>query len=80
LLSVPASAGVILGGPETLSATPFTFGPSQENQFCPSYPVSGFFTDTFVSTTGKAEVSSFGESLSNSIEPSTFFTAHARQL
>ena len=55
LLSAPASAAVVLGGPETLSATPFTFGPSAENQFSLSYPVSGFFNDTFVSTTGTAE-------------------------
>jgi hypothetical protein len=43
LLSAPASAAVILGGPETLSATPFTFGPSAANQFSLSYPSSGFF-------------------------------------
>src|ERR1700722_5814463 len=58
LLSAPASASVVLGGPETLSATPFTFGPSAENQFSLSYPVSGFFNDTFASTTGTAAVSS----------------------
>jgi hypothetical protein len=58
LLSAPASAALILGGPETLSATPFTFGPSPANQFSLSYPTSGFFADTFVSTTGTAEVSS----------------------
>jgi hypothetical protein len=57
LLSDPTSAAVILGGPETLSATPFTFGPPAANQFSLSYPVSGFFNDTFVSTTGTAEVS-----------------------
>jgi hypothetical protein len=33
LLSAPASAAVVLGGPETLSATPFTFGPSAADQF-----------------------------------------------
>jgi hypothetical protein len=58
LLSAPASAAVVLGGPETLSATPFTFGPSLTDQFSLSYPVSGFFNDTFVSTMGTAEVSS----------------------
>jgi hypothetical protein len=58
LLSAPASAAVVLGGPETLSATPFTFGPSPMDQFSLSYPVSGFFNDTFVSTTGTAEVAS----------------------
>ena len=58
LLSAPASASVVLGGPETLFATPFTFGPSPMDQFSLSYPVSGFFNDTFVSTTGTAEVSS----------------------
>ena len=58
LLSAPASAAVVLGGPETLSATAFTFGPSPMDQFSLSYPVSGFFNDTFVSTTGTAEVSS----------------------
>jgi hypothetical protein len=58
LLSAPASAAVVLGGPETLSATRFTFGPSPMDQFSLSYPVSGFFNDTFVSTTGTAEVAS----------------------
>ena len=74
LLSAPASAAVVLGGPETLSATPFTFGPSATNQFSLTYPVSGFFNDTFVSTTGTAEVSSFGGFLGIPVEPSTFFT------
>lgn len=74
LLSAPASAAVVLGGPETLSATPFTFGPSPADQFSLSYPVSGFFNDTFVSTTGTAEVSSFGGFLGIPVEPSTFFT------
>ena len=74
LLSAPASAAVVLGGPETLSATPFTFGPSAANQFSLSYPTSGFFADTFVSTTGTAEVSSFGGFLGIPVEPSTFFT------
>jgi hypothetical protein len=74
LLSAPASAAVVLGGPETLSATPFTFGPSAANQFSLSYPVSGFFNDVFVSTTGTAEVSSFGGFLGIPVEPSTFFT------
>jgi hypothetical protein len=60
LLSAPASAAVVLGGPETLSATPFTFGRSPMDQFSLSYPVSRFFNDTFVSTTGTAEVSSVG--------------------
>ena len=60
LLAAPASASVVLGGPETLSATPFTFGPSAANQFSLTYPVSGFFNDDFVSTTGTAQVSSFG--------------------
>lgn len=74
LLSAPASAAVILGGPETLSATPFTFGPSASNQFSLSYPVSGYFNDTFVSTTGTAEVTSFGGFLGIAIEPSTYYT------
>ena len=59
LLSAPASAAVVLGGPVDLaSGTVFTFGPSPTDQFSLSYPVSGFFADTFVSTTGTAEVSS----------------------
>jgi hypothetical protein len=58
LISAPASAAVILGGPETLSPTPFTFGPDAANQFSLRYPVSGFFNDTFVSTTGTAEAAS----------------------
>ena len=74
LLAAPASASVVLGGPETLSATPFTFGPSAANQFTLTYPVSGFFNDDFVSTTGTAEVSSFGGFLGIPVEPSTFFT------
>jgi hypothetical protein len=74
LLSAPASASVVLGGPETLSATPFTFGPNAADQFSLSYPVSGFFNDTFVSTTGTAEVSSFGGFLGIAVVPSTFFT------
>ena len=74
LLSAPASAAVVLGGPETLSATPFTFGPSAADQFSLSYPTSGYFADTFVSTTGTAEVSSFGGFLGIPVEPSTFFT------
>ncbi len=74
LLSAPASAAVILGGPETLSATPFTFGPSAANQFSLSYPSSGFFADTFVSTTGAAEVTSFGGFLGIPVEPTTYFT------
>ena len=61
-------------GPSNLSATPFTFGPSSADQFSLSYPVSGFFNDTFVSTTGTAEVSSFGGFLGIPVEPSTFFT------
>ena len=74
LLSAPASASVVLGGPETLSATPFTFGPSAADQFSLSYPASGFFNDDFVSTTGTAQVSSFGGFLGIPVEPSTFFT------
>ena len=74
LLSAPASAAVVLGGPETLSATPFTFGPSAADQFSLSYPASGFFADTFVSTTGTAEVTSFGGFLGIPVEPTTYFT------
>jgi hypothetical protein len=75
LLSAPASAAVILGGPVDLSSgTPFTFGQSPANQFSLSYPMSGYFADTFVSTSGTAEVSSFGGFLGIPVEPSTFFT------
>jgi hypothetical protein len=74
LLSSPASASVVLGGPETLSATPFTFGPSAANQFTLTYPVSGFFNDDFISTTGSAQVTSFGGFLGIPVEPSTYFT------
>ncbi|HEY5206216.1 MAG TPA: PEP-CTERM sorting domain-containing protein [Roseiarcus sp.] len=75
LLSAPASAAVVLGGPVYLSSgTPFTFGPSAADQFSLSYPTSGLFADTFVSTTGTAEVSSFGGFLGIPVEPSTFFT------
>jgi hypothetical protein len=74
LLSAPASAAVVLGGPENLSATPFTFGPSPTDQFSLSYPASGFFADTFVSTTGAAEVTSFGGFLGIPVEPTTYFT------
>ena len=74
LLSAPASASVVLHGPETLSATPFTFGPDAADQFSLSYPSSGYFADTFVSTTGTAEVTSFGGFLGIPVEPSTSFT------
>jgi hypothetical protein len=75
LLSVPASAAVVLGGPVDLSSgTPFTFGPDAADQFCLSYPTSGYFADTFVSTTGTAEVSSFGGFLGIAVVPSTSFT------
>jgi hypothetical protein len=78
LLTAPASASVVLGGPETLSATPFTFGPSAADQFSLSYPSSGFFADTFVSTTGTAEVTSFGGFLGIPVEPTTYFTDRRR--
>jgi hypothetical protein len=74
LLSAPACAAVVLGGPETLSATPFTFGPSPTDQFSLSYPMSGLFADTFVSTSGTAEVSAFGGFLGIPLEPSVDFT------
>jgi hypothetical protein len=75
LFSAPASAAVVLGGPIDLSSgTVFTFGPSAANQFSLSYPASGFFADDFVSTTGSAQVSSFGGFLGIAVEPSTFFT------
>jgi hypothetical protein len=75
LLSAPASAAVVLGGPVDLSSeTPFTFGPDVADQFSLSYPASGFFADTFVSTTGTAEVSSFGGFLGIAVVPSTSFT------
>ena len=74
LLSAPASAAVVLGGPETLSATPFTFGPSPMDQFSLSYPMSGLFADTFVSTSGTTEVSAFGGFLGIPLEPSVDFT------
>jgi hypothetical protein len=78
-LSAPASAAVVLGGPVDLSATPFTFGPSAADQFSLSYPTSGFFADTFVSTTGAAEVTSFGGFLGIPVEPTTYFTDIARR-
>ena len=75
VLSAPASAAVVLGGPVDLSSgTPFTFGPSAADQFSLSYPTSGYFADTFVSTTGTAEVSSFGGFLGIPVVPSTSFT------
>ena len=74
LLSAPACAAVVLGGPETLSATPFTFGPSPTDQFSLSYPMSGLFADTFVSTSGTTEVSAFGGFLGIPLEPSVDFT------
>jgi hypothetical protein len=75
LLSAPACASIVLGGPVDLSSgTPFTFGPSPTDQFSLSYPNSGFFADTFVSTSGTAEVSSFGGFLGIPVEPSTSFT------
>jgi hypothetical protein len=74
-LSAPASAAVVLGGPVDLfSGTVFTFGPSASDQFSLSYPMSGFFADTFVSTSGTAEVSSFGGFLGLPLQPSVDFT------
>jgi hypothetical protein len=75
LLSAPASAAVVLGGPVDLSSgTPFTFGPSPTDQFSLSYPMSGLFADTFVSTSGTAEVSAFGGFLGIPLQPSMDFT------
>jgi hypothetical protein len=71
LLSAPASASVVLHGPETLSTTPFTFAREAADQFSFSYPSSGFFADTFVSTTGTAEVTSFGGFLGIPVAPTT---------
>ena len=57
LISGPAFAAVVLGGPVDLSQGPsFTFGPSAAGQFTFSYPTSGYFADTFVSTSGSAQV------------------------
>jgi hypothetical protein len=75
LLSAPASAAIVLGGPVDLSSgTPFTFGPSAGNKFSLSYPTSGLFADTFVSTSGSAEVSAFGGFLGIPLQPSVDFT------
>jgi hypothetical protein len=75
LLSAPASAAVVLGGPVDLSpGTLFTFGPSLLDQFSLSYPMSGFFADTFVSTSGTAEVSAFGGFLGIPLQPTVDFT------
>jgi PEP-CTERM motif len=75
LLSAPASAAVVLGAPVDLSSgTVFTFGPSPTDQFSLSYPVSGFFADTFVSTSGTAEVSAFGGFLGIPLQPTVDFT------
>jgi hypothetical protein len=75
LLSAPASAAVVLGGPVDLSSgTPFTFGPSPADQFSLSYPVSGLLADTFISTSGTAQVSAFGGFLGIPLQPSTDFT------
>ena len=46
----------------------------QTISFLSLYPTSGYFADTFVSTTGTAKVSSFGGFLGIPVEPSTFFT------
>jgi hypothetical protein len=74
-LSAPVSAAVVLGRPVDLSSgTVFTFGPSLTDQFSLSYPMSGFFADTFVSTSGTAEVSAFGGFLGIPLQPSTDFT------
>jgi hypothetical protein len=71
----PCIPAVVLGGPVDLfSGTVFTFGPSASDQFSLSYPMSGFFADTFVSTSGTAEVSSFGGFLGLPLQPSVDFT------
>ncbi len=60
--ALPASASIVGGGNIDLTNGPFTFGPVAGNQFTLSYPSSGFFADTFISTTGSAQVSSvFGQ-------------------
>jgi hypothetical protein len=75
LLSAPACAAVVLGGPVDLSSgTVFTFGPSPTDQFSLSYPMSGFFADTFVSTSGTAEVSAFGGFFGIPLQPIVDFT------
>jgi hypothetical protein len=75
LLLAPASAAIVLGGAVDLSSgTPFTFGPSSADQFSLSYPMSGLFADTFVSTSGTAEVIAFGGFLGIPLQPSVDFT------
>lgn len=62
LASVPAAAAIVGGSNVNLSNGPFTFGPVAADQITLSYPSSGLFADTFVSTTGTAQVSSvFGQ-------------------
>lgn len=75
----PASAAVIRGGPADLSAGPLTIGPSGSSQFTFSFtpsPVGSFNADNVsITTTGTAEVSSFGGFLGYPVTPSTFFTS-----
>ena len=73
--STPASAAVMLGGPVDLTEGPsFTIGPSAAGQFTFSYPEAGLFADTFVSTSGTAQVTAFGGFLGIPLQPSTDFT------
>ncbi|MGC2811830.1 MAG: PEPxxWA-CTERM sorting domain-containing protein [Bradyrhizobium sp.] len=75
LITGPASAAVVVEGPVDLSAGPsFTFGPSAAGQFTLSYPTSGLFADTFVSTTGTAQVTAFGGFLGIPLQPTVDFT------
>ena len=75
LISGPASAAIVLGGPVDLSAGPsFTLGPSAAGQFTFSYPTSGYFADTFVSTSGTAQVTAFGGFLGIPLQPTVDFT------
>ena len=75
LLAAPASAGVVLGGPVDLTqGSSFTIGPSSAGQFTFSFPKSGLFADTFISTTGTAQVTAFGGFLGIPLQPTVDFT------
>jgi hypothetical protein len=74
LISTSASAAVVLGGPVDLTQGPsFTIGPSAAGQFTFSYPTAGTFADTFIATSGTAQVSSFGGFLGIPVQPSVDF-------
>jgi PEP-CTERM motif len=73
-VALPASADVVKGGSADLSTGALTITPVAGDSFTFSYPSASFFADTFVSTTGTAQVTSLGAPFYSPPEPSVDFT------